>query len=326
VNRRRIAVPDIVFAAVGLLGLILTFLPWWSASGGGDNVSVNGWNEATANGQSFSLGRTVTGPLVWIPMVLLLIWGILALVRAFVAPQLMPGGLFYTVSIGVGALAVLLLAIRWSSYYSVPTQDGVHVSSGASYGMFLGMLGSVVHAGMSVYGKVKKVADIAQNFGLGGQQSGQPGQPGQPGQFGGYGQPQQPYGQPQQGYGQPQFGQQPQFGGQQPGQPGQPYPQQPGQPQYGQPPQFGGQPPQQPQYGQPPAQQSQPQYGQQPPQQPGQPQYGQVPQQPSYGQQQPQPQPQYGQQPGQQPYPQQYGQPPQPQGQQPQGQPPQQWQ
>jgi hypothetical protein len=322
VNQRRIAVPDIVLAAVGLLGLILTFLPWWSASGGGDNVSVNGWNEATANGQSFSLGRTVTGPLVWLPMLLLLIWGILALVRAFVAPQLLPAKLFYTVSIGVGALAVLLLVIRWLSYYSVPTQDGVHVSSGASYGMFLGVLGSVVHTGMSVYAKVKKVADIAQNLGLGGQQQ-------QAGQFGGY-QPQQPYGQPQQGYAQPQFGQQP----------GQQYPQQPGQPPqqgYGQPPQFGGQQPQpaqpygQPQQPQPQGYGQQPQFGQQPqPQQP----YGQPQQQPQYGQQPGQQYPQQPQQPGQQypqvpAQPQPYDQPPQQAGQpgqQQYGQQPQQWQ
>ena len=76
-NQRRIAVPDIVFAAAGLLAIIATFLPWWkdteSADGHSLVVTVNGWNQASANGQSGSAGQTVTGPLVWIPMLLLLI-------------------------------------------------------------------------------------------------------------------------------------------------------------------------------------------------------------------------------------------------------------
>ena len=316
-NQRKIAVPDIVFAAAGLLAIISTFLPWWKATGtvSGQTISetVNGWNSASANGQSGNPGQTITGPLVWIPMILLLLWGILALVRAFAAPQLLPGKLFYQVGVGLGGLSVLLVVIRWLTYFTPPSvENGVHVnvSSGADFGTYLGLLCALATAGVAVWGMQQAPAGAGAAAGP----------------FGGFGQqPQQPYGQPQygqqpqQGYGQPQFGQQP---------PQQGYPQQP---QYGQPPQQGyPQQPQQP-YGQPQQPQGypqqQPQYGQQPqgyPQQ-GQPQYGQPPQQPQGYPQQP-----YGQQPPQfgQPQPGQPGQPGQQQpGQQQQGQqPPQQWQ
>ena len=332
-NQRKIAVPDIVFAAAGLLAIISTFLPWYKATESADGQSVtltvNGWNSGTANGHSGNPGVTVTGPLVWIPMILLLLWGILALVRAFAAPQVLPGKLFYQVGVGLGALSVLLIVIRWFTYYTPPSVDSgvqVSVSSGADFGTYLGLLCALATAGVAVWG-MQQTPAVA---GLGGAPFG-----------GGFGQPpQQPYGQPQfgqqpqQGYGQPQFGQQPQQG----------YPQQP---QFGQPPQQGypqqGQPPQ-PQYGQPQPQQG---YPQQPGQQgyPQQPQFGQPPQQ-GYPQQGQPPQPQYGQppqpqgypqQPPQQPYEQQqqqqYNQPQpgqpqpgQPQPGQPGQQPPQQWQ
>jgi hypothetical protein len=309
-NQRRIAVPDIVFAAAGLIALISTFLPWWNASAQGASVSVNGWDTASGNGHTSSassaFGQSVTGPLVWLPMLLLLLWGVFTIVRAFLAPQLLPGKLFYTVTIGIGGLATLLVVIRWLTYYSVPADEGVNVSSGADFGTYLGLLCALAVTGVAVWGmrQAPAVAGAPQSFGGYGQQ---------PGQFGGYGQAQQ------QGYGQPQYGQQPgypqqppQFGGQpqqpqqppQYGQPQQPYPQQP---QYGQ--QQPGYPQQQPQqpYGQP----QPPQYGQQPPQQP----YPQQPQQDQPGQQQYGQPPQFGQQP----------QPPQQSGEQPQ-QPPQQWQ
>jgi hypothetical protein len=312
VNQRKIAIPDLVFAAAGLLAVISTFLPWWSYSESGAQGSisftVNGWNSASVG--DGNVGRTITGPLVWIPMLLLLIFGALALIRALAAPQLLPGKIFYQVGAGVGGLATLLVIIRWMSYWSPPS-GATGVSSGASFGTYLGLLLGLAVVGVGVWAlrqpqlMAGQGADTAGGFG--GYQ--------QPGQFGGY--PQQQYGQQQ--YGQPgQFGQQPQ------GYPQQQYgqPQQQGYPQQGQ---------QQPQYGQQPApQQGYENYGQ-----PQQPQPG-YPQQPQYGQQ---PAPQqgyenYGQPQPQQGYPQQgqqqYGQPPQfggqPQQQPQQGQQPEQGQ
>ncbi|HTJ71529.1 MAG TPA: hypothetical protein VL551_28560 [Actinospica sp.] len=296
-NQRKIAIPDLVFAAAGLLAFIATFLPWWSYSADGFSVSVNGWNSASAAGD---LNKTITGPLVWIPMLLLLVLGGLALARALVAPQLLPGKIFYQVATGVGAFAALLVIIRWMSYFD-PKDGG---SAGASFGTYLGLLLGLAVAGVGIWAlrqpQLTAVQGGAGAGGFGGYQ--------QPGQFGGY--PQQQYGQQQYGAQPGQFGQQPQ---QQYGQPQQPYGQPAQQQAYGQ----------QQQYGQPSQQQA---YGQQPG-------YPQQQQQQAYGQQpaQPQPQQQYGQQPqqGQQAYPQQpqqpqdYGQPPQ-FGQPQQGQPGQQ--
>ena len=307
-NQRKIAAPDIVFAAAGLLAIISTFLPWWSGSGNGVSITVNGWNSAS-DGES--TGLTIAGPLVWLPMLLLLIWGVITLVRALAMPNLLAGKLFYQSAIGVGALATVLVVIRWATLYKFPSAaQSQGYTSGAGFGLYLGLLCALAVAGVAIWGMNLPQAGAAATgpFGYGQQ----------PGQFGGYPQ-QQPY--PQQQYGQPQYGQPPY------GQPGydpaqqqyaqQQYGQQP-QPQYGQAPQ---QPyPQQP-YGQPgydPAQ-SQQQYGQ-PPQQP-------YPQQPYPQQQLPAPQdsqqsqsqPPYGQPP------QFGGQPQQPQPQQP-PQDPQQWQ
>ena len=290
-NQRKIAIPDLVFAAAGLLAIISTFLPWWSFSESAEgqtlSFSVNGWNSAsTGNGD---LGKTITGPLVWIPMLLLFALGALALIRALAAPQLLPGKLFYQVGIGIGGLALLLVVVRWMTYWSPPS-GSAGVSSGASFGTYLGLLLGLATAGVGVWAlrqpSLTAVQGAQADGGFGGYQ--------QPGQYGGF---------PQQQYGQQQYAQQGQFA----------------QPQYD--PQQYGQPPQQP-YAQQPQQayeqQGQPQYyGQaQPqqgyPQQPQQPQYGQPSQQQGYGQ--PQPQPGYAQQPQQ---PQNYGQPPQ-FGQQPQ--------
>jgi hypothetical protein len=274
VDQRRIAVPDIVFAGAGLLAIIATFLPWWSASTVGASVTVNGWNSASDGG---TVGQTIAGPLVWLPMLILLIWGGLALVRAFAAPHILPGKLFYQAGIGVGGLAAVLVVIRWLTLYKFPAA-AVGYSSGAGFGLYLGLICGLAVAGVAIWGTTLPAAGAAQTgaFLYGGQ----------PGQFGGY--PQQPY--PQQQYGQPPFGQpmmQQQYGQPQPpyGQPmQQPYPQQP----YGQPGYDPAQ--QQPQYGQPPPQPyGQPQPYPQPPQDPSQ-QYGQPPQfgQPPQGQQPPQ--------------------------------------
>lgn len=149
-NQRRIAIPDLGFAAAGLLALIATFLPWWSVSESAtisgqtvsDSVTVNGWNAASRAGD---LNRTITGPLAWIPMLLLLVLGAVALIRAFAAPRLLPGKIFYHIGAGAGALATLLVLIRWATYFKAPTSvsvDGVTASgsSGASFGTYLGVL------------------------------------------------------------------------------------------------------------------------------------------------------------------------------------------
>src|SRR6185312_2915551 len=89
----------------------------------------------------------------WIPMLLLLIFGILAL-RSFFAPQLLAGKVYYQAGIGVGALAVILVVVRWLTFFKPPTdEDGVtvNVSSGADYGLYLGLLAGLAVVGVSIW-------------------------------------------------------------------------------------------------------------------------------------------------------------------------------
>lgn len=316
-NQRRIAVPDVVSAAAGLLALISTFLPWWQYSAANTidgrtehaSFTVDGWNagsfSAGGSAGGYRAGQTVTGPLVWIPMLLLLIVGTLALVRALAAPRLLPGRLFYQVGVGVGALAVVLVVVRWLTYFAPqhPADSAQQTfSSGADVGTYLGLLCGLAAAGAGVWAlRQPSTAFAAAGAGTAAYGAG-------------YGLPPQ-FGRPQPSYGQPQFGQQPPGYPQQPpyGQTQQPY----GQPQHGPEPGYGQQPqgysqqPQQPQghpqpYGQP--QPAPPPYGWQSQSQSQQPPYGQA--QPGY----PQPQPPYGPQGGG-PQPPQHGGPQPPQWQ-----------
>jgi hypothetical protein len=267
---------DTALAAAGLFALISTFLPWWKFSvsvmvgsqAASGSVTVDGWNSYSSPAQSGSAGQTITGPLVWIPMLLLFIVGVLALVRALAAPEQLPGRRLHEIAVGVGALAVVLVVIRWVTYFTPPRPADVSnavVGSGADIGTYLGLLCALAVAGFGVWGLARQNSSTAADpYGAVPYGAGFGGAPyGQSPEWGG---PQQ-YGQPQQGYGQPQYGIQPQYGetpsyGQQPQQP---FPQQP-QPGYG-PPQGNQQQPQAP-YGEPqPPQYPQPQQPQQYPQQ-----------------------------------------------------------
>jgi hypothetical protein len=243
VNQRKLTAPDIVIAAAGLVAVITTFLPWWSESVDGTSGTVDAWDQ-TSDGKGTD-GVTVNGPLAYLPMILLLIFAVVTVVRALRAAQLLPGKVFGYAGIGVGGLAALLVIIRWATLWKPDGYTGGGI--GAGFGLYLGLLAALASLGASIWAmRLASAAPvpIAPAFG------------GYPGQ--------QPFGQPQQQYGQPPYGQAPQ----------QPY----GQPQYGQ------QVPQQP-YGQPQQPYGQPQVPQQPygPPQP-QPPYDQQPQ-PPYGQQ-----------------------------------------
>lgn len=243
-NQRKLPIPDLALAAAGLLALATTFLPWWklseSATIGSQSVSdaftVNAWNAASHPG---TLNMTITGPMAWIPMVLLLLLGALAVIRAYAAPQLLPGRLFYQIGAGVGALTALLVIIRWVTYFKAPNVNtgGVTATanSGASFGTFLGLLLGLAVGGAGIWALTLTPAgtgagaapEIYQQGQAGGyqQQYGQP-QPMHPGPYAGqplpdpqqtqriarpqlqppYGQPAQPYGQPPQpGYPQQQI-------------------------------------------------------------------------------------------------------------------------
>lgn len=220
-NQRRISIPDLIVAAAGLLAIIATLLPWWAMSDSvtsqkaSDSVTVNAWN-AASHGE---LGKTITGPLAWIPMLALLLLGALALVRAFAAPQLLAGKVFYQVTAGVGGLAVALVAVRWVTYFKPPSSVTfgsvtATVSTGASFGTYLGLLLALAVTAAGIWA-LSQPHLIVGDSSTGGEY---------PEQVGGYPQPdygqQIPMGHPQQveqSYGPvPNAGQQPLQGYQQP--------------------------------------------------------------------------------------------------------------
>ena len=146
-EERKISKPDLVIAATGLLALISMFLPWWRADYdiSYDNVnstkwrdSVNGWNVSSGSG---NVDKIVTGPLVWIPMLALMVLGLYALARVAAAPRGLPDRNLYKAASVVGVLTVVLLAWRWHTYYFPPMPDNASafVSAGVAYGTFIGL-------------------------------------------------------------------------------------------------------------------------------------------------------------------------------------------
>lgn len=109
-NRRKLGTLEIVLAAAGLIAFIATFLPWWSESVDGMSGTVDAWDQ-TSDGQGTG-GVTVNGPLAYLPMLVLLIFGIIAVVRALGALQLLVGKVFTQVGIGVGGFATVLVIVR----------------------------------------------------------------------------------------------------------------------------------------------------------------------------------------------------------------------
>ena len=220
-NQRRISIPDLIVAAAGLLAIIATLLPWWAMSDSiagqkaSESVTVNAWN-AASHGE---LGKTITGPLAWIPMLALLLLGALALARAFAAPQLLAGKVFYQVTTGVGGLAVAFVALRWVTYFKPPSSVTfgsvtATVSTGASFGTYLGLLLALAVTAAGIWA-------LSQPHLIGGDSSTGGGYPAQVGGYPQHGHGQQPpIGHPQQ-VGQthglvPDAGQQPLQGYQQP--------------------------------------------------------------------------------------------------------------
>lgn len=157
-DQRKIAKFDTAIAVSGLLAVISMFLPWWRARYefrhvGIDPVTykdtettanwhetVNGWNVPSPRG---SIDVTVTGPLVWFPMLALMVLGMYALGRIINAPRWLSGKGFYKVAAIIGFLAVVLVATRLHTYYAPPMPASVDVDylgAGGAYGTVVGLV------------------------------------------------------------------------------------------------------------------------------------------------------------------------------------------
>ena len=125
-----------VFAIVGLLAFINTFLPWWSVSAKGSIAALAG-TDASASGNAWDIGFWA-----WFPMLLLLVLGILVALPAFGRTVVIRGG--YAAFGAVSLLATIIVLILWLTYSPVPSELSAYVDSSASFGTYLALVLGIV--------------------------------------------------------------------------------------------------------------------------------------------------------------------------------------
>ena len=116
----------------GVLALLSSFFPWWSAS-------VSGLVNASASASAWEVG--IGG---WLPVLMLIAAAVLLLLPHFGTPvQRLP--LIWLILAGA---SVLIIVIRWltmpsdSEFGVLPADAGF--SAGTSFGLFVGLIAAVV--------------------------------------------------------------------------------------------------------------------------------------------------------------------------------------
>jgi len=131
-----------ILAIVGILALVDTFLPWYTATAKGAFASLGG-GSASTNGWS-------SGFAAWFPLLLLIAIGVLAALPAFGRQVAVRGGY---AALGAAALvATLLILIRWLTYPSVPAEEAAVVDAGADFGTYIGLILGVVATAFAYLG------------------------------------------------------------------------------------------------------------------------------------------------------------------------------
>jgi hypothetical protein len=126
----RLNLAERILALVGVLAFIDSFLPWFSVrvnvpfAGIDTGLSTNGWT---------------TGIGGWLPVVLLVTLGVLAVRPAFGNKQV-KAGRGYLLYATLAALAVVIIVIRWATYPSVDPAYAGDISQGAALGTIVGLL------------------------------------------------------------------------------------------------------------------------------------------------------------------------------------------
>lgn len=169
---------------IGLLAFIDLFLHWADLSFGGKTYSQFNWN-----GWSAGLGA-------WLPMLLLLALGAVAVLPAFGNNLALPLGLPLLGSL-VGALSFVIVLLRW---ITLPSEMGASMS--AAFGLYVGLLLGIAATafGWVAYraggGDFKSATESLKRPQAGPPQGGAPYDPSQPPynpSQGGYDQQQGPY-------------------------------------------------------------------------------------------------------------------------------------
>jgi hypothetical protein len=133
----RVTKAEWIGLGAGLLAFIASFLPWlsFSALGGLFSGSANAW----------SLGFAA-----WFPLLLLLAGAGLMLAQQVGAnvPAVKPG--WPLVLLGVAALSLIIILIRWLTLGADDVLGGAGFSYGAGFGLYVGLVAAILF-GLSQY-------------------------------------------------------------------------------------------------------------------------------------------------------------------------------
>ncbi|WP_031073867.1 hypothetical protein [Streptomyces sp. NRRL WC-3742] len=120
-----------VLAAIGLLALVDSFLPWYSVSQKTPYPGVAYGYSTAGNAWDVGIGG-------WLPMLLLLAVGVLVALPVLGRTVSVPGG--WAAYGAVSLLATVIVVIRWVSYPSIPAEAASFITAGADFGTYLGLL------------------------------------------------------------------------------------------------------------------------------------------------------------------------------------------
>jgi hypothetical protein len=132
-DAKRVTTLDWVVIGAGLLAFISSFLPWYAVS-----VSFNGIS------RSDSTGAWGAGFAAWFSVLLLLVAGGLVLANVMDAQVNLPVPM-PLLTLGLAGLAFVLIVLRWLTFPDATgglgaLGDGIKASSGAGFGLYLGLL------------------------------------------------------------------------------------------------------------------------------------------------------------------------------------------
>ncbi|MBM7772821.1 putative membrane protein [Actinokineospora baliensis] len=119
----------------GALAFIFSFFPWYS-------VSYDGPSGLGMAGFNTSFGAWSIGIGGWLPVLLLVAAAVVLLLPHFgtAVPNLV------TIWLGLAAAAVVIILIRWLTLDGTSGVEGLGVSAGAGFGLYLGLLAAIASA------------------------------------------------------------------------------------------------------------------------------------------------------------------------------------
>jgi hypothetical protein len=131
---KRLTTTDWVISGAGLFTFIVSFFAFWKGKASGPLI---GSFSDSKNAWSAGFGA-------WFPVLLMLALGVVAFLRAFDVSLPTPGGV-PVLGLGVSALSLIILLLRWATFPDVGNVPaGYHASSGPGFGFWLAGIAVIV--------------------------------------------------------------------------------------------------------------------------------------------------------------------------------------